>query len=101
MIEVDKDNFQKVVLESEKPVLVDFYASWCYPCKMLEPIVEAMADEHPEMVFVRCNVDENIEIAFQYRAMNLPLLMLFEKGVPVKKAAGYREREEIEPYFCG
>lgn len=101
MTEINKDNFQEMVLENPKPVLVDFYAAWCHPCAMLAPIVEEMAADHPEMDFFRCNVDECLEISFKYRATNLPTLLLFKDGVPVKKAVGYREREEIEPYFCG
>ena len=100
MFEVNKENFEQVVLESTKPVLVDFYAEWCAPCAMLAPTVEAMAEDYPEMLFVRCNVDECLELGFKYRALDLPTLMLFKDGVPVKKAVGYREREEIEPYFC-
>ena len=100
MFEVNKENFEQVVIESTKPVLVDFYAEWCAPCAMLAPTVEAMAEDHPEMLFVRCNVDECLELGFKYRALDLPTLMLFKDGVPVKKAVGYSEREEIEPYFC-
>ena len=101
MTTVDTNNFEAIVLKSTRPVLVDFYTDWCAPCQMLSPVIEDMAADHPEMDIVKCNIDENLELAFRYRATDLPTLLLFKDGIPVKKASGYRERQEIEPYFCG
>ena len=95
-IAVNSDNFQKVVLESDKPVLVDFWASWCGPCKMLSPVVEELAEAHPEIAVAKVNVDENPELAMVYRISAIPALILFRDGKVAKQSVGYQPREALE-----
>ncbi len=95
-IAVNSDNFQKVVLESDKPVLVDFWASWCGPCKMLSPVVEELAEAHPEIAVAKVNVDENPELAMVYRISAIPALILFKDGKVAKQSVGYQPREALE-----
>ena len=95
-IAVNSDNFQKVVLESDKPVLVDFWASWCGPCKMLSPVVEELAEVHPEIAVAKVNVDENPELAMVYRISAIPALILFRDGKVAKQSVGYQPREALE-----
>ncbi|MDO5324660.1 MAG: thioredoxin [Clostridia bacterium] len=95
-IAVNSDNFQKVVLESDKPVLVDFWASWCGPCKMLSPVVEELAAAHPEIAVAKVNVDENPELAMVYRISAIPALILFRDGKVAKQSVGYQPREGLE-----
>ena len=95
-IAVNSDNFQKVVLESDKPVLVDFWASWCGPCKMLSPVVEKLAEAHPEIAVAKVNVDENPELAMVYSISAIPALILFRDGKVAKQSVGYQPREALE-----
>ncbi|MEM0117443.1 MAG: thioredoxin [Conexivisphaerales archaeon] len=82
-------NFEKEVLESELPVFVDFYADWCGPCKMVEPIIEKLAREYKGKVkFVKLNTDENQELAFQYNVMGIPTAIIFKKGSAVQRLVG-------------
>lgn len=94
-LKITRGNFEEEVLKSEKPVLVDFWASWCGPCKMVGPIVEQIADEHPEFKVCKVNVDEEMELAQQYRVMSIPTLAVFKNGELVKQSVGFSPKEEI------
>ena len=94
-LNINKNNFAQEVLNSEKPVLVDFWASWCGPCRMVVPIVEKIAEEYPEYKVVKVNVDEEPELAAQFGVMSIPTLAVLEKGKLLQQSAGARPKEAI------
>ena len=94
-IEITTDNFEEVVLKNEKPVLVDFWASWCGPCKMLAPVVEEFADEQTDVVVGKINVDEHPLLASKYGIMTIPTLMLFKDGEMVNKSIGVIPKDAL------
>ena len=90
------ENFDKEVLGADKPVLVDFYADWCGPCKMMAPAVEQLAEEMEGTAIVgKLNVDENEEIAMRYQVMSIPTLLIFKGGQIVNKAVGVQKKEIV------
>ena len=95
-IELYKETFEQEVLQSGIPVLVDFWATWCGPCKMIAPIVKEIADEYDGKILVgKVNVDEEPDLTMQYNVSSIPTLMVFKNGQLVNKAVGYREKAEI------
>jgi len=97
MIEVNESNFKQEVIDSPIPVLVDFWAEWCVPCKMVEPIVEEIAKEKVgKLKVVRINVDDNQNIAIQYGIMSIPTLMIFSNGKLVEQIVGAVPKRVIE-----
>lgn len=96
ILDVTRDNFEEEVLKSEKKVLIDFYADWCGPCKMLAPIVEEVASEHEELKVVRINVDNEESIAMDYQVMSIPTLVLIKDGKEVDRVIGYVQKRVIE-----
>lgn len=94
---ITKENFNALVLKSDKPVLIDFYASWCRPCQMQLPIVEALAKEVEGVAVVgKINVDEQPEIANQFRVMSIPTLVVFKNGKIVEHALGVHSKEDLK-----
>ena len=94
-INVNEKTFQQEVLTSPKPVLVDFWASWCGPCRAVGPIVEEIAAERPDIKVCKINVDEEPELAGQYGIMTIPTLMVFKDGKVVNQASGARPKHAI------
>jgi thioredoxin 1 len=95
-IQVNDDNFKKEVLESEELVLVDFWAPWCMPCRMLAPTIEEIAEEMDGKVKVcKMNVDENVQYPQEYGIMSIPTVMLFKDGQVVETMIGLQPKEEI------
>ena len=94
--EVTDDTFQQDVLESENPVLVDFWAPWCGPCRMVAPIVEELADEYDGKVnFFKLNTDENPQIASQFGIRSIPTLLVFKGGQAVGQIVGFRPKSDL------
>lgn len=96
VLEVTSENFEKEVLESEKTVLVDFYAEWCGPCKRLSPIVEEVAKEEEEVKFVKMNIDNCEDIAIEYQVMSIPTLIVMKNGKEVNRSVGLIDKEQVK-----
>ena len=94
-ININKNNFQSEVLNSEKKVLLDFWAPWCGPCRMVVPIVEEIAGERPDIKVGKINVDENPELASRFGIMSIPTLVVIENGEIVNQAMGARPKDAI------
>ena len=90
-----ENNFNEEVLQSKLPVLVDFYADWCGPCKMIAPEVEQVAMERDDIKVCKVNVDEEGELSIRYGVMSIPTLLIFQNGEVVTTAIGYRKKDEI------
>ena len=89
------DNFDQEVLNSDKPVLIDFWAPWCGPCQMVLPIIAELAEELTDVKVCKVNVDENIELAQKFRVMSIPTLLVVKNGDVVKREVGAKSKEEI------
>ena len=95
VIHLTKDNFQEEVLDANVPVLVDFWATWCGPCQMVGPIIEEIGNEVTDQKICKVDVDENPELARQYRVMSIPTLAVFKEGEMVKREVGAKSKGEI------
>lgn len=96
VLTITKDNFEKEVLQSDKPVLVDFWAAWCGPCRMVAPVIDQIADEYAGRVKVgKINVDEQGELSEKYRIMSIPTLMVFKNGAIAESVMSARTKEAL------
>ncbi|RHM53165.1 thioredoxin [Mitsuokella sp. AF33-22] len=95
-IVITKENFEAEVLKASGTVLVDFWATWCGPCRMLSPIVDQVADEHPDVKVGKINVDEQPELAQQFDIMSIPTLLVFRNGQKVNESVGLIPKEKVE-----
>ncbi len=95
VLKIDKNNFDALVRNSEKKVLLDFYADWCGPCRMVSPIVEEIAAEHPEYTVGKINVDEEPELAASFQVMSIPALFVLENGKVVEQSVGAKPKAQI------
>jgi thioredoxin 1 len=96
-VEIEEAKFEESVLKASLPVLVDFWAPWCGPCRMVAPVVEELAKEYEGKVsFVKVNVDNNQKVAGQYGVMSIPTLILFKDGKPVANVVGFRPKDELK-----
>ena len=95
VLKINKDNFEEVVLKSEKAVLIDFYADWCGPCKMIAPFVAEIAEENPDVVVGKINVDEDPELAMKFGVQSIPALFVVKDGKIKDSAIGFKPKEVL------
>lgn len=95
-ITLNKNNFQNEVMNSDKPVLIDFWATWCPPCRMLAPVIEEIAKEHDEIKVGKVNTDDEPELANQFGIEAIPTIILIRDGKVVNRSMGYRPKEDVE-----
>lgn len=96
VIKISKENFTSEVLNSDRPVLLDFYADWCGPCRMVGPIVSEIAEERSDVKVGKINVDEQPELAAQFKVMNIPMLVVIKNGKIANQIVGYKPKAQIE-----
>lgn len=97
VITINKNNFEEEVLKSEKIVLIDFWASWCGPCRMMSPVIDEIAEETGENIKVgKINIDEEKELAIKYDVMSIPTFIVFKNGNEVGRSVGVQDKEEIK-----
>lgn len=92
---ITKNNFQEEVVNSDKTVLLDFWADWCVPCKMIAPVLEEIAKEHPEIKIGKINVDQEQELAVQFQVMSIPTLILMKEGKIVNQTVGLQSKSDL------
>ena len=95
VIKVTKENFESVVLKNEKPVMLDFYATWCGPCQMVSPIVDEIADENPQYAVCKVDVDEEMELAMRFGIVSIPTVVCIKNGEVTNKVVGYASKDQL------
>jgi thioredoxin 1 len=95
VIDITKDNFETEVMQSDKPVLIEFWAVWCGPCRMLAPIIDEIAEEMPDVKVCKLNVDDEPKLASQYEIMSIPTISVIKEGKVTAQAVGVRPKEAI------
>ena len=95
VLHVTKESYEQEVLKSDKPVLLDFWASWCGPCRMLAPILDELAAENPDIKVVKINTDEQMELAAQFNVMSIPALFVMKDGQIINRSVGVQPKENL------
>ena len=96
-VTIDDSNFEQIVLQSEMPILVDFWAPWCRPCLMVAPILDELAEEFSGRITIaRLDVDQNPKTASRYSIMSIPTMLIFKKGEPVSQIVGFKPKQELK-----
>mgnify|MGYP002517670427 CR=1 FL=1 len=97
--QIGTDDFETEVLQAERPVVVDFWAGWCGPCQMVGPLIEQLSEEIPEIKFTKVNVDDELELARQYKVESIPTLIVFKAGKEVKRQVGALPKAAIRQFI--
>lgn len=100
VLELTMENFEQEVLKSDKPVLIDFWATWCGPCRMMSPVVDAFAEEHPEIKVGKVNVDDQMQLAAAFGIESIPTLVAIKDGKGIGTVVGVRPKEDLEALFA-